>query len=205
MDGSLQPVARQTPARVAGIIAWTAQLRGRLARPGQRGFTLIELLVVIAIIGILIWFIAPGAMKLREKSAAVEVPEQPQANLLCDLGLPRRPQRTVSGLARRATRCLSRRPRSVQVPVIRQARAERAFRWGLRVSRRPLPGQQLDGAACRGSGWQSSRRREYLTGWRASDLPIRRRILTAGPPRPARLSLCVSPVSFRAFGGVAKW
>ena len=68
MDGSLQPVARQTPARVAGIIAWTAQLRGRLARPGQRGFTLIELLVVIAIIGILIGFLAPGAMTMREKA-----------------------------------------------------------------------------------------------------------------------------------------
>ena len=33
-----------------------------------RGFTLIELLVVIAIIGILIGFLAPGAMKLREKA-----------------------------------------------------------------------------------------------------------------------------------------
>ena len=32
------------------------------------GFTLIELLVVIAIIGILIGFLAPGAMKLREKA-----------------------------------------------------------------------------------------------------------------------------------------
>ncbi len=31
-------------------------------------FTLIELLVVIAIIGILIGFLAPGAMKLREKA-----------------------------------------------------------------------------------------------------------------------------------------
>ena len=34
----------------------------------ERGFTLIELLVVIAIIGILIGFLAPGAMKLREKA-----------------------------------------------------------------------------------------------------------------------------------------
>ena len=34
----------------------------------QKGFTLIELLVVIAIIGILIGFLAPGAMKLREKA-----------------------------------------------------------------------------------------------------------------------------------------
>jgi len=33
-----------------------------------RGFTLIELLVVIAIIGILVGFLAPGAMKLREKA-----------------------------------------------------------------------------------------------------------------------------------------
>ena len=32
------------------------------------GFTLIELLVVIAIIGILVGFLAPGAMKLREKA-----------------------------------------------------------------------------------------------------------------------------------------
>ena len=34
----------------------------------RQGFTLIELLVVIAIIGILIGFLAPGAMKLREKA-----------------------------------------------------------------------------------------------------------------------------------------
>jgi prepilin-type N-terminal cleavage/methylation domain-containing protein len=32
------------------------------------GFTLIELLVVIAIIGILVGFLAPGAMKMREKA-----------------------------------------------------------------------------------------------------------------------------------------
>jgi prepilin-type N-terminal cleavage/methylation domain-containing protein len=32
------------------------------------GFTLIELLVVIAIIGILVGFLAPGAMRLREKA-----------------------------------------------------------------------------------------------------------------------------------------
>ena len=36
--------------------------------PERRGFTLIELLVVIAIIGILIGFLAPGAMRLREKA-----------------------------------------------------------------------------------------------------------------------------------------
>jgi len=35
---------------------------------GSSGFTLIELLVVIAIIGILIGFLAPGAMKMREKA-----------------------------------------------------------------------------------------------------------------------------------------
>lgn len=34
----------------------------------RQAFTLIELLVVIAIIGILIGFLAPGAMKLREKA-----------------------------------------------------------------------------------------------------------------------------------------
>ena len=34
----------------------------------RSGFTLIELLVVIAIIGILIGFLAPGAMKMREKA-----------------------------------------------------------------------------------------------------------------------------------------
>jgi len=34
----------------------------------RQGFTLIELLVVIAIIGILLGFLAPGAMKLREKA-----------------------------------------------------------------------------------------------------------------------------------------
>jgi len=33
-----------------------------------QGFTLIELLVVIAIIGILVGFLAPGAMQLREKA-----------------------------------------------------------------------------------------------------------------------------------------
>jgi len=37
-------------------------------RQRASGFTLIELLVVIAIIGILIGFLAPGAMKLREKA-----------------------------------------------------------------------------------------------------------------------------------------
>jgi prepilin-type N-terminal cleavage/methylation domain-containing protein len=34
----------------------------------QKAFTLIELLVVIAIIGILVGFLAPGAMKMREKA-----------------------------------------------------------------------------------------------------------------------------------------
>ena len=38
------------------------------AQKHRTGFTLIELLVVIAIIGILIGFLAPGAMKLREKA-----------------------------------------------------------------------------------------------------------------------------------------
>ena len=37
-------------------------------RKERSGFTLIELLVVIAIIGILVGFLAPGAMKLREKA-----------------------------------------------------------------------------------------------------------------------------------------
>ncbi len=40
----------------------------RQADNTKSGFTLIELLVVIAIIGILVGFIAPGAMKLREKA-----------------------------------------------------------------------------------------------------------------------------------------
>ena len=46
----------------------------RLERPARRaprgasGFTLIELLVVIAIIGILVGFLAPGALKMREKA-----------------------------------------------------------------------------------------------------------------------------------------
>ena len=39
----------------------------KIGKPAS-GFTLIELLVVIAIIGILIGFLAPGAMKLREKA-----------------------------------------------------------------------------------------------------------------------------------------
>ena len=43
-------------------------LRQRLPSKTSSGFTLIELLVVIAIIGILIGFLAPGAMKLREKA-----------------------------------------------------------------------------------------------------------------------------------------
>ena len=40
----------------------------RVQRLQVRSFTLIELLVVIAIIGILIGFLAPGAMKMREKA-----------------------------------------------------------------------------------------------------------------------------------------
>ena len=41
----------------------------RWLRPhADKSFTLIELLVVIAIIGILIGFLAPGAMKMREKA-----------------------------------------------------------------------------------------------------------------------------------------
>lgn len=38
------------------------------AQNQKSGFTLIELLVVIAIIGILIGFLAPGALKMREKA-----------------------------------------------------------------------------------------------------------------------------------------
>lgn len=44
------------------------RLRGRSPSDQRKGFTLIELLVVIAIIGILVGFLAPGAMKLREKA-----------------------------------------------------------------------------------------------------------------------------------------
>ena len=40
----------------------------RLKHESRAAFTLIELLVVIAIIGILVGFLAPGAMKLREKA-----------------------------------------------------------------------------------------------------------------------------------------
>ena len=40
----------------------------RLKRESRAAFTLIELLVVIAIIGILVGFLAPGAMKMREKA-----------------------------------------------------------------------------------------------------------------------------------------
>ena len=40
---------------------------GQADKP-KSGFTLIELLVVIPIIGILVGFLAPGAMKLREKA-----------------------------------------------------------------------------------------------------------------------------------------
>ena len=42
--------------------------RWRWPQRGDGGFTLIELLVVIAIIGILVGFLAPGAMKMREKA-----------------------------------------------------------------------------------------------------------------------------------------
>ena len=40
----------------------------RLAARRRGGFTLIELMIVIAIIGILVSFLAPGAMKMREKA-----------------------------------------------------------------------------------------------------------------------------------------
>ena len=57
----------------------TAHLEPRAATPAsttnvflrlltRSSFTLIELLVVIAIIGILVGFLAPGAMKMREKA-----------------------------------------------------------------------------------------------------------------------------------------
>jgi len=50
------------------MVLWQHTL-GRMAqRKRLSGFTLIELLVVIAIIGILIGFLAPGAMKTREKA-----------------------------------------------------------------------------------------------------------------------------------------
>ena len=46
------------------LSAARVRMKGRVGT----GFTLIELLVVIAIIGILVGFLAPGAMKLREKA-----------------------------------------------------------------------------------------------------------------------------------------
>ena len=63
MKGSEQSARCQAPTQPSREAA--------AANPGPRwlsGFTLIELLVVIAIIGILIGFLAPGAMKLREKA-----------------------------------------------------------------------------------------------------------------------------------------
>ena len=46
----------------------SSQRKALMLLKERQGFTLIELLVVIAIIGILIGFLAPGAMKLREKA-----------------------------------------------------------------------------------------------------------------------------------------
>lgn len=51
------------------VSGWKGNLWLSARRLDQRdGFTLIELLVVIAIIGILVGFLAPGAMQLREKA-----------------------------------------------------------------------------------------------------------------------------------------
>ena len=59
---------KRTPSmpRVSQLLLKPSKARVRPAT--LTGFTLIELLVVIAIIGILIGFLAPGAMKLREKA-----------------------------------------------------------------------------------------------------------------------------------------
>ena len=48
-------------------VKWLERTGSRESRAAS-GFTLIELLVVIAIIGILVGFLAPGAMKMREKA-----------------------------------------------------------------------------------------------------------------------------------------
>ncbi len=50
------------------LARWMHDMSRKTRDERGAGFTLIELLVVIAIIGILIGFLAPGAMKLREKA-----------------------------------------------------------------------------------------------------------------------------------------
>ena len=61
-------VNNRSPGAFGRFLQFVRFHQARLNSSRSSGFTLIELLVVIAIIGILVGFLAPGAMKLREKA-----------------------------------------------------------------------------------------------------------------------------------------